>query len=268
MKVLDADFVRGFIHMADDGWLQGWHEKNAGNISYRIKKWEVEAIREELEPRAWQPIGVSVPHLAWEHFLITGAGKDFRNVKMHPEDCLCILEIDGLGENYRICWGLVNGGYPTSELETHLMNHEVKIEATSGKHRVIYHAHPANIIALTYVLPLKDEVFTRELWECALVFPDAVGVLPWMLPGERDIAVATGELMKEYNVAVWAHHGAFVSAENYDLAFGLMHAVEKSAEIRVKVRSMDKDPQLTMKPDDFKSFAKEFDIEVPEKFLF
>ena len=42
---------------------------------------------------------------------------------------------------------------------------------------MIYHAHPANIIALTFVLPLTDEVFTRELWEmateCPVVFPSA-----------------------------------------------------------------------------------------------
>ena len=43
------------------------------------------------------------------------------------------------------------------------MNHEVKMIASGGKHRVIYHAHTTNVIALTFVLPLKDEVFTREL---------------------------------------------------------------------------------------------------------
>ena len=26
MKFLDAEFVQGFIRMADDGWQQGWHE--------------------------------------------------------------------------------------------------------------------------------------------------------------------------------------------------------------------------------------------------
>ena len=27
MKFLDAEFVKGFIRMANDGWEQGWHEK-------------------------------------------------------------------------------------------------------------------------------------------------------------------------------------------------------------------------------------------------
>ena len=41
-----------------------------------------------------------------------------------------IIEVDGAGENYRIMWGLVNGGKPTSELPSHLMNHEVKKRVT------------------------------------------------------------------------------------------------------------------------------------------
>ena len=46
MKVLDAEFVQGFIRMANDGWEQGWHERNGGNLSYRIRPEEVEAVNE------------------------------------------------------------------------------------------------------------------------------------------------------------------------------------------------------------------------------
>ena len=42
MKVLEAGFVQGFIRMCNDGWEQGWHERNGGNLTYRIKKEEVE----------------------------------------------------------------------------------------------------------------------------------------------------------------------------------------------------------------------------------
>lgn len=34
MKVLDAEFVQGYIRMANDGWEQGWHERNGGNLTY------------------------------------------------------------------------------------------------------------------------------------------------------------------------------------------------------------------------------------------
>ena len=114
MKVLDAEFVKGFIRMATDGWEQGWHERNGGNLSYRIKPEEVGAVQEELVPREWQKIGTSVPQLAGEYFLVTGSGKYMRNVQIQPEDSICIVELDDKGEEYRICWGLVNGGKPTS----------------------------------------------------------------------------------------------------------------------------------------------------------
>ena len=203
---------------------------------------------------------------------MTGSGKYFRNVAIKPEDSFCIIELDGKGENYRICWGLANGGRPTSELPSHLMNHEVKLLATGGRHRVIYHCHPANTIALTFVLPLTDEAFTRELWEmateCPVVFPEGIGVVHWMVPGGRDIAVATSELMKKYNVAIWAHHGMFCSGADFDETFGLMHTVEKSAEILVKVLSMTPHKRQTIEPDDFRHLAVDFKVELPERFLY
>lgn len=269
--ILDAEFMKGFIRMANDGWELGWHERNGGNLSYRIKSEEVESVKENFMPREWQEIGTSVPKLAGEYFLVTGSGKFFRNVVIKPEDSLCIIEIDENGEKYRIVWGLVNGGKPTSELPSHLMNHEVKMLATGGKHRVIYHAHTTNVIALTFVLPLEDKVFTRELWEmateCPVVFPEGIGVVPWMVPGGRDIAVATSRLMEKYNVAIWAHHGMFASGEDFDLTFGLMHTVEKSAEILVKMLSMQPNKRQTITTQDFRDLAKDFNVTLPEEFL-
>lgn len=272
MKFTKAEFLKGFIRMASDGWEQGWHERNGGNLSYRVKAEEAEGVKPYLREGEWKPIGASVPGLAKEYFLVTGSGKYFRNVSQTPEDSLCMIELDDKGENYRIVWGLVNGGAPTSELPSHLMNHEVKKELTGGKYRVIYHAHTTNIIALTFVLPLKDEVFTRELWEmateCPVVFPDGVGVVPWMVPGGREIAEATSRLMKTYDLAVWAHHGTFAAGEDFDQTFGLMHTVEKSAEILVKTLSMRQEKSQTIMPEDFKKLAEGFGVNLPERFLY
>ena len=44
MKFLEAEFVQGFIRMAKDGWEQGWHERNGGNLSYRVKEEEVALV--------------------------------------------------------------------------------------------------------------------------------------------------------------------------------------------------------------------------------
>lgn len=271
--ILENHVIDGFVRMCNDGWEQGWHERNGGNLSYRMRPGEVEAVRHYLkEAGEWQDIGTTVPGLAGEYFLVTGSGKFFRNVILEPENNICLIELNERGDQYRILWGLEKGGRPTSELPSHLMNHEVKKRLSGGKHRVIYHAHTTNVIALTFVLPLKDEIFTRELWEmateCPVVFPDGIGVVPWMVPGGREIAVATSELMKKYDVAIWAHHGMFVSGEDFDLTFGLMHTVEKAAEILVKMLSMRPDKLQTIQPEEFRALAKEFQVTLPEKFLY
>lgn len=271
MDFLKAEFVQGFQRMAFDGWEQGWHERNGGNLTYRIKPEEVEEVKDCLKPREWAPIGTSVPGLAGEYFLTTGSGKYMRNIYLKAKETFGMIEIDDKGENYRTVWGL-ESARPTSELPSHLMNHEVKKELTHGKCRVIYHCHPTNTIALTFVLPLSDEVFTRELWEmateCPVVFPDGVGVVPWMVPGGRAIAVETSKLMKKYDIVIWAHHGMFAAGEDFDLTFGLMHTVEKSAEILVKVLSMSDHKLQTIQPDQFRQLAKDFNVKLPERFLF
>lgn len=137
---------------------------------------------------------------------------------------------------------------------------------------MIYHAHPINVIAMTFVCPLDARYFTRALWkamtECIVVFPSGVGVVPWMVPGGAEIAKATSELMKKYEAAVWAQHGLFVSGPDFDIAFGLAHTIEKSAEIYVKVLSMSGGLiRQTITDDDLRAIARDFGVTLNEEFL-
>lgn len=52
------------------------------------------------------------------------------------------------------------------------------------------------------------------------------------------------------------------------LTFGLLHTVEKSAEILVKVMSMAPRKLQTITPDDFRAVAKDFHVTLPEEFLY
>lgn len=273
MMVTDATFVKGFCKICNDGFLQGWHERNGGNLSYRIKEEEIAEVKDLLDTTGeWKEIGTSVPSLANEYFLVTGSGKYFGNVMADPENNIAIIQVDETGEKYQIQWGLASGGRPTSELPAHLMNMEVKKLATNGAHRVIYHAHTPSVIALTFVLPLTSESFTRELWEmmteCPVIFPSGIGVVEWMVPGGRKIAVETSKLMTEFDAVIWAHHGIFCSGEDFDLTFGLMHTIEKAADIYIKVRSMVPVKRQTIMPQDFRDLAEEFGVNLPEKYLY
>lgn len=272
MKVLDTQFTQQFIRLCTNGYAKGWHERNGGNLSYRLKEEEVQMIYDDLSfHRPFFAIGAEVPDLKNEYFLVTGSGKFMMNVALDPEDNICLIRIDQSGSKYQIVWGLTRGGRPTSELPSHLKNLEVVKQRTNNSYRIVYHCHATNLNALTFVLPLDDRTFTRELWEmateCPIVFPAGLGVVPWMVPGGKDIADATSELMKEYDVAIWAHHGVFVTGPDFDITWGLIDTVEKSAEILVKVRSMAGQKRQTISSDEFRRLAKDFNVVLNEKFL-
>lgn len=266
--------MEGFIRMCGDGWQQGWHERNGGNLTYRMSADDVAACKPFFDkvPREWVGMGVQAENLAGEYFITTGSGKFFRNVELDPAANIGIVEINGAGDSWRIVWGLENGAKPTSEFPSHFLNHSVRKAATDGANRVIYHCHATNIIVLTYILPLTDRDFTRILWqsatECPVVFPEGVGVCSWMVPGGVDIAAATSKLMKTYQAAIWAHHGLFVSGPDFDIAFGLAHTIEKSAEIYVKVLSAGQGRiRQTITDENLRAIARDFGVSLNDTFL-
>ena len=274
MAITDIEVMQHYIRMCGDGWDQGWHERNGGNLTYRMRPEEVEQCRPYFKaiPGQWVNMGVQADNLRGEFFISTGSGKYFRNVPLAPQDNICIVGINEAGDAWRIVWGLEKGGRPTSEFPSHFLNHSVRKEATGGACRVIYHAHPANLIAMTYILPLTARDFTRALWksatECPVVFPGGVGVVPWMVPGGSDIALATSQLMKEYDAAVWAHHGLFASGPDFDTTFGLMHTIEKAAQIYILALSAGQGRILqTIEDDDLRAIAKDFGVTLREEFL-
>jgi rhamnulose-1-phosphate aldolase len=195
-----------------------------------------------------------------------------RNVILDPEHSIGIVKINDTGDSWCIVWGLEGGARPTSEFPSHFMNHSVRAAATQGACRVIYHAHTPNLIALTYILPLTARDFTRALWqsatECPIVFPSGVGVVPWMVPGGTEIAIATSELMKEFDAAVWAHHGLFCSGPDFDATFGLMHTIEKAAQIYVLALSAGQGRiSQTITDENLRAIAQDFGVELNDKFL-
>lgn len=274
-NILGVRVMNEYIHMCNNGVSQGWHERNGGNLTYRMKPEEVEECRPYFKEKSgeWVAMGVSADNLKGEYFIATGSGKYLQNVNSEPQNNLCIVEINDTGDSYRIVWGLEDGGKPTSEFPTHFMNHSVRKRVTNGDNRVIYHAHTPYVIALTYVLPLKAEVFTRMLWksatECCVVFPGGVGVVPWMVPGGADIAKATCSLMETYDAAIWAFHGLFVSGPDFDTAFGLMHTIEKAAQIASIALSACQDGKLrqVITDENLRQIGKEFGVNLNEDIL-
>ncbi len=271
-----AGFVRGFARMCDDGWVQGWHERNGGNASYRLTDEDVSLalpfFREATE--AWTDLGVRAPSLAGSFFLVTATGSFMRNVACDVDATVGIVELDAAGGAYRVRWGLSGGGRPTSEFAGHVLIHAARAEATDGAARVIYHAHPVPIIALTKILPPDARTLTRTLWramtECVMVFPEGVGVVGCEVPGSLELARASAREMEAYSAVVWAHHGLLCSGVDFDDTFGRMHAIVKAAEIYETARMMtggSADFANDMTDDDLRAVARGLGVRVNESFL-
>jgi rhamnulose-1-phosphate aldolase len=260
--------MEGFSRLCTDGWTLGWHERNGGNLSYRMSDDDVRDAWSLFTDGPVFKLSKPIKEVAGVYFMVTGTGRFMRNVSIDPQHSYGIIRINDDGDGYQILWGL-SGGRPTSELPTHLLNHAVRYRATGGKCHVIYHAHPANITALTYCIPPDARTLTRILWksetECAVVFPQGIGVVPWMVPGGTEIAEATAKLIRLYPAVVWAFHGAFASGATFDEAFGLMHTIEKAAEIYLKAKSVGIVNTIT--DDDLRVLADAFGVTLNPEFL-
>jgi len=264
--MLHKGVVQGFIRMCNDGWLAGWHERNGGNATCRLIEGELELNTPQTD---WRPIGVTATNLAGQFFITTGTGKYFRNIAQNPAENIGVVEISPCGSMWRTVWGLENGALPTSEFPSHILNHSVRMEVTQGRDRVIYHAHPTALIALTFVLPPEDRAITKALWsaitECAVVFPEGVGALPWMVCGGEEIAQASCDKMKTYSAVAWAHHGLFCSGPDFDATFGLMHTIEKAADIHL--RAMQCGIRQSITDDNLRELARAYGVQLNEGLL-
>ena len=201
-------------------------------------------------------------------FIVTGTGKYFKNVEKDPETNLGIVRIGKGGKNVELLWGYRGGGRPTSEFPAHMMSHMARLQV-DPENRVVMHSHPTHTLAMNYVHELDEKKFTHTLWEmsteCIVVFPEGVGVLPWMLCGTKTIGEATAEKMKKFRLVVWALHGIYGAGKTMDETFGLIETVEKAAQIYMLTAHL---PRVnTIKDEDMVKLAELFGIDYRKDFL-
>ena len=272
--IMTAPFVREMCETTANMYRLGWDERNGGNISYLLKEEEVaEYLDLNNVLRVIPLMGVNevdfdASPIEGKIFIVTGTGKYFKNVEKDPETNLGIVRIGKGGKNVELLWGFKNGGRPTSEFPAHMMSHMAHL-SVDPENRVVMHSHPTNTLAMNYVHELDEKKFTHTLWEmcteCIVVFPEGVGVLPWMLCGTTEIGKATAEKMKEFRLVVWAMHGIYGAGKTLDETFGLIETVEKAAQIYMLTAHL---PRLnTIKDEDMVKLVELFGVDYRKDFL-
>ena len=254
------NFIEETVDILDLLYKHNWDERNGGNLSYIIKEKEVKSfLKEEKVIRTYR-YDFDMSSIVEKYFLITGTGKYFKNCKKDPENNLGLFKI--LDKNtIGLLWGLKDGGGPTSETPTHLSCHIERLKVDK-EHRLVIHCHPTNIICMSHIHELDENSWTKDLWkmqtESIVVFPEGIGVLPWMLCGGIEIGKATADKMKEYRAVVWSQHGLFTTGKNLDEVFGLIETIEKAAEIYMKI--FDKKIYQSISDENLKELAKAFKL--------
>ena len=266
--IFNAPFVEEMKKTTANMYRLGWDERNGGNISYMLNPDEVGEYLDLNNVIRTIPTGFDATPLIGKIFIVTGTGKYFKNVMDDPETNLGIIRIAEDGTTAELLWGYKDGGKFTSELPAHLMSHMARLEA-NPENRVIMHSHPTNTLAMNFVHELDEKKLTHSLWqtctECIVVFPDGIGVLPWMVCGTNEIGEATAKKMKDYRLVVWGMHGIYGAGKDLDEAFGLIETVEKAAQLYMLTAHL---PRVnTIHDEELAEVAEAFGLEYRKDFL-
>lgn len=268
MNILNATFIQEMVDTTANMYRLGWDERNGGNISLILDEDVLSAYIDVDNVLRTLPLNIHVPELAGKIFLVTGTGKYFKNVIKDPETNLGIIRIQANGEHADLLWGFKDGGRPTSELPAHLLSHRTRLNI-DPEHRVILHCHPTHVLAMNHIHPLDDRLVTRTLWgmctECIVVFPEGVGVLPWMVCGNESIGIATADKMRETRIVIWGLHGIYGAGKSLDESFGLIETVEKAAQVYMLIK--DKEPLNTITDAQLKDLCNVFNVHYNTNFL-
>ncbi len=237
MQVINSNFFNEALRFIGYGTRMNWHERNAGNISLRLSSNEIKDVYDEFNfSDEWVKLAEPIANMSGEFVFTTVSGSYFIDMEHNCSEKFCICEISEDGTAYRVVWG---GKKPTSELCGHLMS--LGALKVRNAYRAVYHCHPANVVALSYVIPQNEKDFSNAIWESetegAFVLPNGVGIVGFQIPGSLELAKATADKVKDYDAVLWSFHGLFATGESIASAFGLAHAIEKAAEIKLKVLS-------------------------------
>lgn len=224
-------------------WERRWIERNGGNISLNLTGMMTE-LPASFDSFRYIPLDVPAGSAGMVVF-ITGSGERLRDLSGSAENVACIVRIDDGGDGCHILWGGRNGGeffQPSSEFTAHLMIH-IEKNSTADKHRAILHVHPPELIALSHhpLIGHDEEKFNHACWsmlpEVRLFIPRGIGLIPFSLPGSKELAAATAEQLTQRDVALWSKHGAVATGKDIEEAFDYVDVANKGAQIYIQCLS-------------------------------
>lgn len=226
-------------------WQNGWAERNGGNITVNVTAYADDEIARLPAISDVKPIGVTLPALKGCYFYCKGTGKRMRDLARWPMANGSIIRVlDDCASYVIVADQMV---MPTSELPSHLTVHARQIE-TGSSYKATVHTHPIELVAMSHNRTfLAKDVLTKILWsmipETKAFCPLGLGIVPYTLPGSKELADATLKELEDYDVVMWEKHGVFAKGLDVMDAFDQIDVLSKSAKIYVNARAMGFEPE-------------------------
>ena len=91
-----------------------------------------------------------------------------------------------------------------------------------------------------------------------------------MVPGSPELAAATAKELQRFDACVWQLHGIIASGDDFDAAFGLVEAVNKAADVLLRVWSAQNGNPVapfSLNDDDLRATAAAYNLPINEEFL-
>ena len=221
-------------------WQKGWAERNGGNITINITEFVDDEIRQLPAISPAYPIGTTLPSLKGCYFFCKGTNRRMRDLARWPMENGSVIRIADDCASYVIIAD--HPVKPTSELASHLSMHDQMIASGNG-YKAALHTHPIELVAMTHNREfLKKDVLTKILWsmipETRAFCPKGLGIVPYKLPSSVELAQATIEQLKEYDVVMWEKPGVCAVGPDIFEAFDQVDVLCKSALIYIAGRNM------------------------------
>ena len=221
-------------------WQKGWAERNGGNLTVNVTEFadsRMQALPALGEPKS---IGMTLPHLKDCWFYCKGTNMRMRDLAREPMANGSIIRIRPDCASYEIVADAPVK--PTSELPTHLALQDLLIGSGSG-YKATLHTHPIELVALSHNPDFLDEkVLTHTLWsmipETLAFAPLGLGVVPYALPSSVELAQATLEKVRHFDVVLWEKHGTVAVGKDMMDAFDQTDVLNKAACIYMSARNM------------------------------
>jgi rhamnulose-1-phosphate aldolase len=209
-------------------------EGAAGNLSL--------CVRQPLEVTEFFPeitmidLPVPAPDLVGANLIVTGSGRRLREIAQAPAANLaCIVVLDDGLQGMMFTSPDAHFKRVTSEFNTHLAVHHDQMRARPLQLHAVLHAQPKYTTFLSHIPDYQGEkYFNSHLlrWQPEMIMnmPDGIGVLPFLVPGSRQLMNETMLAMREHQVVLWSQHGIIARADDsLNNALDLVEYLETAA---------------------------------------